>query len=1097
MRAAIAVLALGFLARQAQADAVTDAADKVLAAVQAKDAAALKGLAEKDDPDPWLVADELCARAAFGEADAFAKAAPRKDVEELALYVAAQRAKPTDVKRRDALRRVNEALASKDVQRALAEAGGAAGPEDVTGVRLMSAIGIAHQAAGRWPQASVEHLKAAEAAGELGWLARQTQALRSAGECAYYGGRYGDALASWEQELEYREARSDRAGTARTLGNIGVIHESLGDYARALEYQERALKPMEEIKDRAGIAATLGNIGNIHQRLGDYARALEYQERALKLMEELGNRPGIAATLGNIGNIHQRLGDYARALEFQERALKLKEELGNRAEIAATLGNIGNIHRSLGDYARALEYQERALKLKEEIKDRAGIARTLGNIGNIHGSLGDYARALECQERALKLEEEMGNRAGIAATLGNIGVIHDSLGDYARALEYQERALKLKEELGDRAGIARTLGNIGVIHKSLGDYPHALEYQERALKLEEEIGNRAGIARTLGNIGNIHGSLGDYARALEYQERALKLEEEIKDRAGIARTLGNIGLIHESLGDYARALENLERALKLEEEMGDRAGIARTLGNIGSIHQLLGDHARALEYQERALVAAREIDARETEVHSLWRLARTHLAAGRPAEASSLAREAVTALARLVQGLGEEQGAMARERWADLFDMGVSAACSLGHAVDAAFFLESGRAGALLESLGGREALRSRAVPEELQGVERMARAGDTAARRAHERALDGGNREEIRKSRAALDAARGKLEEAVSRIQREAKGAASLVYGRVDTLDEMRGRLGGSEALLLYGPGMALVVRKAGARIVALEDPGPACEAQDWTRLRQLAIGPLELGEGVDRVFVSPAGPLAQVPFCMIAPELEVVYLPAGTTHGLLLDESQKHGEGVLALGDPDYGTQVAGTTVGLKLSPHPSTREEARAIGSSVLVGKEATLERLLSGIGGRARWRAVHLACHGLVDAEHAQLSSLALSGGGFLTVLDLFGCRIPADLVVLSACDTAKGKVYKAEGVMGFVRAFMFAGAPRVIVSLWKVDDEATKALMVKFYELWNPMDGGKGLPCATALKMAQEYVASQERWRDPKYWAAWQLWGLPD
>ena len=107
------------------------------------------------------------------------------------------------------------------------------------------------------------------------------------------------------------------------------------------------------------------------------------------------------------------------------------------------------------------------------------------------------------------------------------------------------------------------------------------------------------------------------------------------------------------------------------------------------------------------------------------------------------------------------------------------------------------------------------------------------------------------------------------------------------------------------------------------------------------------------------------------------------------------------------------------------------------------------------------------------------------------------KIPADLVVLSACETARGKIYRAEGVIGFTRAFMMAGAPRVIVSLWKVDDEATKALMVKFYELWNPKDGSRGLPTATALKRAQGYVAGHEKWEHPYYWAAWQLWGLPD
>ena len=101
-----------------------------------------------------------------------------------------------------------------------------------------------------------------------------------------------------------------------------------------------------------------------------------------------------------------------------------------------------------------------------------------------------------------------------------------------------------------------------------------------------------------------------------------------------------------------------------------------------------------------------------------------------------------------------------------------------------------------------------------------------------------------------------------------------------------------------------------------------------------------------------------------------------------------------------------------------------------------------------------------------------------------------------LVVLSACETGRGRVVKGEGIVGLTRAFMMAGAPRVLCSLWKVDDEATKALMVKFYELWN-QEEGKGLPAATALKQAQEFVRSHERWKHPFYWAAWVLWGLPD
>ena len=109
------------------------------------------------------------------------------------------------------------------------------------------------------------------------------------------------------------------------------------------------------------------------------------------------------------------------------------------------------------------------------------------------------------------------------------------------------------------------------------------------------------------------------------------------------------------------------------------------------------------------------------------------------------------------------------------------------------------------------------------------------------------------------------------------------------------------------------------------------------------------------------------------------------------------------------------------------------------------------------------------------------------------------EIPADLAVLSACETGKGKVVKGEGIVGLTRAFMFAGSPRVICSLWKVDDDATKALMIKFYELWNPKDG-KGLGTAAALKKAQAFIRDHPghpKWKHPYYWAAWVLWGLPD
>jgi CHAT domain-containing protein len=374
------------------------------------------------------------------------------------------------------------------------------------------------------------------------------------------------------------------------------------------------------------------------------------------------------------------------------------------------------------------------------------------------------------------------------------------------------------------------------------------------------------------------------------------------------------------------------------------------------------------------------------------------------------------------------------------------------------------------------------------------------------------------------MEAAQRAVEDVVDRVQREAKKAASVLHPVVASLAALEETLAPDDALVLYSMdprrALALVVSRNGARVVALpptqeidaarealraDDPEGEVEKSSEA-LRRLIVDPLALGPEVRRVVVSPDGALAYVPFALLVPEREVVLVPSGTTYRLLREDAPLRGEGVLALGDPDYAARIderalAVVRGGTRLVSLPGTRIEAREVGDPVLLGVDASEDGLRSALGRRARWRAVHLACHGLIDTKRPQFSSLALTpdaqDDGFLTTLEVFRARIPADLVVLSACETGRGKVVGSEGIVGLTRAFMFAGSPRVICSLWKVEDEATRALMVKFYELWNPKDGSKALPTAEALRRAQAFVRAQEKWKHPYYWAAWVLWGLPE
>src|SRR5207247_1664630 len=137
----------------------------------------------------------------------------------------------------------------------------------------------------------------------------------------------------------------------------------------------------------------------------------------------------------------------------------------------------------------------------------------------------------------------------------------------------------------------------------------------------------------------------------------------------------------------------------------------------------------------------------------------------------------------------------------------------------------------------------------------------------------------------------------------------------------------------------------------------------------------------------------------------------------------------------------------------------------------------------------YRVIHFASHAIVDNRHPDLCAIALSGG-MLRMTDIYNLRLNADLVVLSACDTATGKELRGEGLIGLVRGFMYAGAPRVVASFWKVKDEATASLMGRFYQA----TFARGMSPAAALRSAQLSMLRNPRWQAPAYWAGFILQG---
>ncbi|MHC5009780.1 MAG: CHAT domain-containing protein [Planctomycetota bacterium] len=1061
------------------------AADRVLAAVEADDEETLEQLAAQRLPGAWAVADELCRRGAFDAAEALARATPGPNGERLPAYVEALRERePAPV--REALEALRAAFRAGDFERVLEIGAGAEDFRDsVSRLVLHFGHGAALAAQGRLEEAIVSYDAAAELAKRLGWLAGEIEPRNKAGDLEHEIREYEDALASYDRVLELATAIEHHQERADAYNNRGVVLKAMFRSAEALDSYRQSLAVRLEIGDRPAIAITANNVANAFATQEDPITALWFFDRMLALASLDASEPIPETLRRELTEVEPGFESAPDPETVFERTLARREALLAFFRTAKAFRNIGMVLESLGHASEALTLYEIGAEESRILGDPAEEAAALHQIGGVHEAQGALALAFATYERAVSIWQRLPHPGDLARTYINMARIASTLGDAREAMRLGERALEVARASRDRAGEAGAHNALGNLHDRAGDAEAAL---------------------------------GDYARALEIQ-RALGVDQKV------AETLCNVGLAQQDAGDDEAALASFEESLSLYERVGSQEGIATVLLNLGNFHRARGE----LDAARNALQRARKSFAsgRNAEVDGALAsaFAGLHLAAGDYREAVKEAREAVRIVNRMLEHLGEVDAIRAKELLGMVVEQGIEAAMHGDDPKALAYFLESGRAGMLLAALESRDRLREVLISEGLRDEEAGARWEERRARESLHEAEASGELGRLRSARRDWEAAQGRLERVIGRIRREAGRATGLVYPEPDDLRAIQRRVGPDEALVLYGwtdEVLALVLTRSKAAILHLaswhdvheafhdylegEEPDLSDEKIAW--MRKLLIEPLALGPRVKRLLISPSGPLGFVPFALLAPGLEVAYVPSGTVYGVLQGERRLQGAGVLALGDPDYRTLDRARVAALRdargrtdLEPLPHTAEEAKVIGDTVLLDQAATEAGLRRAIREQERWRAVHLACHGLVDPEHPLLCSLAITADadddGFFTAAEIFETRIPADLVVLSACETGRGRVYLTEGIVGLTRAFMFAGAPRVLCSLWRVDDEATRALMIKFYELWNPGGGDGGMGVAAALRAAQDHVRSQERWAHPRYWAAWVLWGLPE
>jgi CHAT domain-containing protein/tetratricopeptide (TPR) repeat protein len=994
-------------------------------------------------------------------------------------------------------------------------------------------IGSVYQALGDTQKALEKFNEALPINREVGDRRGEVNTLDNIGAVYWSLGELQKALEKFNEALPISREIGARREEASTLGSIGVVYDSLGETQKALDNYNEALSILRTLGDRKEEASALSNIGLVYETLGELQKALDKYNEALPLSREVGDRGGEAITLTNIGAVYEILGETQKALEKYNEALPIMREVGDRRGESAALNNIGLVYHLLGDTQKALDTFNEVLPIKRALGDREGETVTLNNIGQVYQSLGETQKALEKYNESLPILREVGNRRGEAVALHNIGAAYRSLGGTQNALEKYNEALPILREVGDRRGEAVTLQNIGAVYETLGDTQKALDKYNEALPISREVGDRRGQANTLNNIGQVYHSLGDTQKALDKYNEALPIRREVGDRNGEATTLLGIARVEQKRGNFAQARQNIEQAVSLIESL--RTSIA-------------GQELRASYFASRREFFESYIDVlmQMHKQNPTSAFGAAALAVSERARARSLLELLTEARADIRQGV---DGSLLEREHSLQQRLNAKAAAQVSllnrkHTPTqaeatakeiAAITTEYEEVRAQIRARSPRYAALTQPQPLTLAEIQQQVLDPDTLLL---EYSLGENASYLFVVSQTSLTShrlpKRAEIEEAARRM-RELLTAPQPRPG--DTEANYRARV--KKAGESYWPQAAELSRML---------LGPVASQLDKKRLAIVADGALQYIPFA--ALPAPSAGNDGIPNSVVEPqplfvEHEIVSLPSVSTLATLRRETagRKPAEKSIAvLADPvftDDDTRVrrnlgkagnkekTGSAVSdemdigfLRMTRSGretgviganggfgrllSTRREATAILALV---PERERMQALDFMASRTtalrpelgEYRIVHFATHGLLNNVHPELSGIVLSlvdetgqqQDGFLRLQDIYNLKLPAELVVLSGCQTGLGKDIKGEGLIGLTRGFMYAGAPRIVASLWKVDDRATSELMKYFYQ---GMLGPEALSAARALRQAQLSIWKQRQWRAPYYWAAFVLQG---
>jgi CHAT domain-containing protein len=1011
--------------------------------------------------------------------------------------------------------------------------------DKVAEIKTRSAMANLLQKIGRYREALPQYEAFLDLARQLRDVDREAEGLMQIGNVYSSTARYADALAVYERCLEAARNRRDRVVEEAALSNIGLVYSETGRLTEAVANQEIAVKLAHEIGDRKREAMALLNLGAAYSDVGRSPEARQRYEASLLISRELGDRVGQMSSFANIANLDRRAGKYAEALVVYEGNVKTAQEMGLRSLEVTGRNNLGMTLLQLGRYSKAGEQFEVTLRIGRETNSRGDEAFALGGSGEVLLMQGRYREALRQHQAALEIYRSIGDRRGESAALANTGLVYKSMGRNGEALTRIQASLVIVREIGDRVGEVATLNNLALTLAQAGRFDDSARQGEAARDLAQAQGRPRSAAKALKSLGDCAVARGHADEAVRHYEAALVIFRGLKIRSDEASALTGLAWAYSQLGRDADAIRDYEASRAILRELGLSAFEAGGLVKIGEILVKQKRYEQAGGVLREALAISEPLGDAANAGQCYGALGALYAGQKQWPEAIAAYRRAVANTEAMRDDLRDTslRASFLHTRIAPYAALTVS-------------LLEQAGPTAAADAFQAAEQAKARALVDLFrQGKADVRKGMAESERREDERLQAAVTALSVQGDRMRTDGVEVASQERLARQLADARGEHDLFRQRVFLAHpELQTRQARFEPATLVDLNRTLFAREPGLCVLSYlvadeevlifalrrgSDPAGAarlnvtrvpvgtedlaeavdtfrraCQrpgggAPDGEQIYGWLLAPAaEYLEGTEHVVVIPDGVLHTLPFQALkdgagkylVERVSVSYAPSVTAleKMVALAEKRRHersGTGsVLTVGRPAFGGA---------LPDLPASETEAKAVAAlypgraKLLVGSAADKAAVLSALGAA---QVVHLATHGLLNEASPLYSAIALTptiglDDGRLYALDLLDLDLRADLVVLSACETALGQQVKGEGILGLAWALFVAGAPSSIVAQWSVADESTAALMAEFH-----VRLAAGTTKAEALRQAQLALIKDRRTRHPFFWAPFVLVG---